>query len=176
MLTEGFDGVLLGVFVLTGLPTGHQGCDGERVGPGRELRFRGRRVLHIGGEPDQNIPLKMKACRNPSEAPPDVPPAEGKPADLSCAPTLKWNLVEVSSDACRTGPTPEAVARPAVGGLTIGCSFGSFSSALIIPATLQSGPPPPRHGPTVPTRLWYRTANERKAQLSHARVCVCLCV
>lgn len=68
MLTEGFDGVLLGVFVLTGFPTGHQGCDGERVGPGRELRFRGRRVLHIGGggEPDQNIPLKINE-------PPEIP-------------------------------------------------------------------------------------------------------
>lgn len=131
MLTEGFDGVLLGVFVLTGLPTGHQGRDGERVGPGRQLRLRGRRVLHIGGRTGAKYSREDKgASRSPSEAPPGVPPAEGNPADVSDAPSLKWNLVEVSPDACRAGPTPEAAARSAVSGRTFGCSLDASARLL----------------------------------------------
>lgn len=80
-LTQRLDGALLRVLVLTGLPAGHQGGDGERVGPGRELRFRGGRVLHVGGggakqrEPDQNIPLTD--LEKSSQAPTGGPPAEG---------------------------------------------------------------------------------------------------
>ena len=122
------------------------------------------------GAPHQKYSTEDKrASRNPPEAPPDVPPAGS-----SCAPSLRRNLGQVGSDACRSGPTPEAVACPAGWGLKSGCSSGSSGPALIIPASLQSGPRPPRHGPTVPAGLWYQTANERSAQLSHARGCACV--
>lgn len=179
-LTQRFDGALLRVLVLTGLSAGHQGGDGERVGPGRELRFRGRRVLHVGGGKghqaegtDQNIPLTNleKSSRSSWR----WSTSRGKPADLSCAHSLKRNLVEVCSDSCRAGGTPEAAARPAVCGRRICCSLGSSSPPLIIPVALQSGPSPPRHGPTVPAPLWYRATNERKAELSHKSVCACVC-
>lgn len=96
-LTQRLDGALLRVLVLTGLPAGHQGGDGERVGPGRELRFRGRRVLHVGSgeggggtkqrEPDQNIPLTdlEKSSRSSYRR----STSRGKPADLSCVHGLK---------------------------------------------------------------------------------------
>lgn len=52
VLTERFDGVLLRILVLVaGLPAGHEGGDGEGVGPGGELRLRGRSELHVGETP-----------------------------------------------------------------------------------------------------------------------------
>lgn len=52
VLTERFDGVLLRLLVLAaGLPAGHEGGDGEGVGPGGELRLRGRSELHVGETP-----------------------------------------------------------------------------------------------------------------------------
>lgn len=60
------------------------------------------------------------------------------------------------------------------GGLRVCCSLGSSSPPLIIPAALQSGPRPPRHGPAVPARLRFRATNESKAELSHKRVCACV--
>lgn len=47
-LTERSDGVLLRLLVLVGLPAGHQRGDGEGVRPRGQLRFGGRRELHVG--------------------------------------------------------------------------------------------------------------------------------
>lgn len=61
ILTERLDGVLLRLFVLIGLPTGHQGGYGESICPGWELRFRGWRVLHVGEKAWTKIlPFKWK--------------------------------------------------------------------------------------------------------------------
>lgn len=58
VLTERFDGVLLLLLVLAaGLPAGHEGGDGEGVGPGGELRLRGRSELHVGETPRDTISL-----------------------------------------------------------------------------------------------------------------------
>lgn len=46
ILTQRFDGVLLRLLLLAPVLAGHQRRDGERVGPGGELRLRGGRVLH----------------------------------------------------------------------------------------------------------------------------------
>lgn len=46
-LTERSDGVLLRLLLL-GFPAGHQRGDGEGVRPRGQLRFGGRRELHVG--------------------------------------------------------------------------------------------------------------------------------